>query len=1191
MDGFDPYYEWLGIPPKDQPANAYRLLGLELFESNPKAIETAAEQRMLLLRTRQSGKHGPDSQRLLNEISQTQRLLLDPVKRAAYDDQLRTQLAALVEPRPQAQPSGISPSIPLSATLLSSSATDVFVSPLPIGKPSPNARRKGAPSVLLSLAGGAGLLLIAGVVALIATMIKEAPSSNPPSVAVPRPEKIAKQEPAVHKATGGDQVSESTEKVEQASRPKNDAPPILAGQTSLADRGPLPGTEANPSPPLAEPAALDIPSRQPLPTEEETQAALSTLRKTLASDFQSFADASDRSSFLQRLDQLAEESVDRPADHVALLMETRRLAMEIGDWWLAARMVDRLDQRYETDRYGLLAESFVQSAQAKIDRPERLLLFRRLIEFTSDLIEAHELTRAAKLLKDVERPLKALDDPLVSEAADELRARGAELYPFYKLAKESLAKLREEHDDQEANLLTGEYVCLACGKWPDGLLLLSHGSNEVLRELAQRDLSRPSQAADQFALASAWWEYAQSLADLQKRNTELRAAQWYRTALAGLQGDDLKLAEQRVDDLLPLGLVALASPLDELPSAMPETLYLDDVADDFAAIAGGIAGRHGATGMRGDIAFPSWSWKGQRVEHALFFHPVSHGKSFMLFRLGGAYRRFRGTVGIVEAPGANPPASRAIFRILGDGRLLWQSRPRQERGGEGESYDIDISQVNTLRIETSSPGRFDNVHAAWIQPQLYRPVKPLKTYSQRAQRTSNEVYLDDLLEAESLVGHARLARMGSTTNAINEIAVLVSEHEQRALRSITMVPQHNGSAHAVYHVDRQFTEFRARVGVIQETNLNQEVSPLTFRVIGDGKVLWKSNEITRANHFESCSVRIAGVRQLRIQVDCGGTHHGAWATWLDAQLTPMKDAPNKTRAATPNPHDIRADRVVLWNVHNGHHRDHGTRRINLLLFRGNRLVWQKTGVDIPWDGVSDKNVSVSIPQIAFNRVRAEITDIAGDTGSGLAEIEVFRGTENLARTAVATACPTWLEQSTVENFGASMINDGITTSDQFGFGYALLERRTNGWFELEWQPADGKAHPTLKYPLKRRPAMAVSFNGHWYLFMPGGLAWAEAQQRCQDMGGYLACIESPEENEFLHELAKRHHAWIGLTRQSDNAWAWIDGSKLRYRNWTPGEPNNTSAGESAGEIIASGGWNDASLSRPENQGFLCEWDN
>jgi len=28
VEPFDPYYEWLGIPPRDRPADYYRLLGL-----------------------------------------------------------------------------------------------------------------------------------------------------------------------------------------------------------------------------------------------------------------------------------------------------------------------------------------------------------------------------------------------------------------------------------------------------------------------------------------------------------------------------------------------------------------------------------------------------------------------------------------------------------------------------------------------------------------------------------------------------------------------------------------------------------------------------------------------------------------------------------------------------------------------------------------------------------------------------------------------------------------------------------------------------------------------------------------------------------------------------------------------------------------------------------------------------------
>ena len=51
---FDPYHKWLGIPPGEQPADHYRLLAIARFESDPDVIETAADQRMALLRTLQT---------------------------------------------------------------------------------------------------------------------------------------------------------------------------------------------------------------------------------------------------------------------------------------------------------------------------------------------------------------------------------------------------------------------------------------------------------------------------------------------------------------------------------------------------------------------------------------------------------------------------------------------------------------------------------------------------------------------------------------------------------------------------------------------------------------------------------------------------------------------------------------------------------------------------------------------------------------------------------------------------------------------------------------------------------------------------------------------------------------------------------------------------------------------------------
>src|SRR5262245_5874642 len=89
---FDPYYNGLGIPADEQPPSLYRLLGLRPFESDPDVIDTAADQRMRLLKSFQGGKQAALSQKLLNEVSRARQRLLAPTERAAYDALLREQM-------------------------------------------------------------------------------------------------------------------------------------------------------------------------------------------------------------------------------------------------------------------------------------------------------------------------------------------------------------------------------------------------------------------------------------------------------------------------------------------------------------------------------------------------------------------------------------------------------------------------------------------------------------------------------------------------------------------------------------------------------------------------------------------------------------------------------------------------------------------------------------------------------------------------------------------------------------------------------------------------------------------------------------------------------------------------------------------------------------------------------------------
>ena len=89
---FDPYHAWLGIPPKDQPPNHYRLLGLELWEADRKVIVAAVKQRTAQVKSKQAGEHTSEARRLLVTIGVAGACLLTSEKKDGYDRALRTEL-------------------------------------------------------------------------------------------------------------------------------------------------------------------------------------------------------------------------------------------------------------------------------------------------------------------------------------------------------------------------------------------------------------------------------------------------------------------------------------------------------------------------------------------------------------------------------------------------------------------------------------------------------------------------------------------------------------------------------------------------------------------------------------------------------------------------------------------------------------------------------------------------------------------------------------------------------------------------------------------------------------------------------------------------------------------------------------------------------------------------------------------
>ena len=98
MSDFDPYHKWLGIRDSQRPPNHYRLLGLELFEDDRDVISMAADRQMSHVKTFQTGPNGEVSQRLLSELADARRCLLNQETKNAYDQGLQAAQTNFARP-------------------------------------------------------------------------------------------------------------------------------------------------------------------------------------------------------------------------------------------------------------------------------------------------------------------------------------------------------------------------------------------------------------------------------------------------------------------------------------------------------------------------------------------------------------------------------------------------------------------------------------------------------------------------------------------------------------------------------------------------------------------------------------------------------------------------------------------------------------------------------------------------------------------------------------------------------------------------------------------------------------------------------------------------------------------------------------------------------------------------------------
>ncbi len=257
---FDPYHKWLGIPPKDQPPNHYRLLAIDLFESDRDVIDHAADRQMTHVRSFQTGAHAQWSQRLLNEIANARVCLLDPQKKQQYDTELKRATRSQAEPKASlpAQPPAAPPVAPIAVAIPSPVAPqpliDVHARPA-----QPRAGKRSSSRVPLILLG------VAAVAVLVILFAALRSATNPAQQTAQQQPEGAREAPK-HATPAATHQAVEEPVVSPPSTPPEVEPPAASPPTS------------SPSPTVDRP-----PENSPIPTlaasEEESAAAREKLRE------------------------------------------------------------------------------------------------------------------------------------------------------------------------------------------------------------------------------------------------------------------------------------------------------------------------------------------------------------------------------------------------------------------------------------------------------------------------------------------------------------------------------------------------------------------------------------------------------------------------------------------------------------------------------------------------------------------------------------------------------------------------------------------------------------------------------------------------------------------------------------------------------------------------------------------------
>jgi len=289
--------------------------------------------------------------------------------------------------------------------------------------------------------------------------------------------------------------------------------------------------------------------QQPVPNAPTLKTATTGVRSLFEQDYENATNQQAESVLAGKL--LAQSRIDtnNEATIYALLAESRDLATSAGDAQTALAAVDEMARRFDIDS---VAEKMaaLNRAASKAKLP---IAHRRAAEAALPVIyEAvaagnfDSAVRLASVARTGARKGRALDLTEIFKAvSDEITQFKAD----HEAAELAKVALKQNPDAPTEHLTVGAFQCLTEGNWQEGLIHLSRSEDDMLKEIADLELTKPATPQAKVEIANLWMEWIKQIRRRPFDRFRMAAEFWYRGALPELTGAERTNVEKRLQQI------------------------------------------------------------------------------------------------------------------------------------------------------------------------------------------------------------------------------------------------------------------------------------------------------------------------------------------------------------------------------------------------------------------------------------------------------------------------------------------------------------------------------------------------------------------------------------------------------------------------------------------------------------------